>query len=204
MFYKTSEPHGLPHNPFKSCVVPRPIAWVSTVHPNGAVNLAPYSFFNALTSDPPMVMISFNGYHEHGGEKDTLYNIKTSREFVVNMVPLALKEAMNVTTAAVAHEVDELQLAGLTTEDSVLVKPPRVHEVPVHLECTLYQEISLPCTLEDSINTMIIGNVLGVHIKDEVLTEGMIDLGKINPLARLGYLQYTAVDTVFEMERPKG
>jgi flavin reductase (DIM6/NTAB) family NADH-FMN oxidoreductase RutF len=124
MFYKTSEPHGLPHNPFKSCVAPRPIAWVSSVDSNGVVNLAPYSFFNAVASDPPMVMISFNGYHEHGGEKDTLANIKSSGEFVANMVPRALKDVMNVTTAPVPHEVDELELAGLTTEDSVLVKPP--------------------------------------------------------------------------------
>jgi len=202
VFYKTSEPHGLPHNPFKSCVAPRPIAWVSSLHPDGTINLAPYSFFNALTSDPPMVMISFNGYHEHGGEKDTLYNIKACGEFVVNMVPLALKDAMNVTTANVAHEVDELALAGLTTEDSELVKPPRVKESPIHLECEFFQEIQLPCTLPDSINTMIIGSVLGVHISDEVLIDGLIDLSRIKPLARLGYMQYTAVDELFALQRP--
>ncbi len=202
MFYNTSEHHGLPHNPFKSCVAPRPIAWVSSVDPSGVVNLAPFSFFNAIASDPPMVMISFNGYHDHGGEKDTLSNIKSSGEFVANMVPVALKDVMNVTTAPVAHEVDELELAGLTTEDSVLVKPPRVEEAPIHLECALHQEIKLPCTLKDSINTMIIGHVLGVHIREEVLTDGMVDLAKIKPLARLGYLQYSAVDNVFEMTRP--
>lgn len=203
MFYKTSEHHGLPHNPFKSCVAPRPIAWVSSIHPDGTVNLAPYSFFNAVASDPPMVMISFNGYHEHGGEKDTLYNIKSTGEFVVNMVPLALKDVMNATTAPVAHEVDELALAGLTTRESMLVKPPRVKEAPIHLECTLHQEIQLPCTLEDSINTMIIGQVQGVHIDDEILTDGMVDLSKIQPLARLGYLQYSAVENPFEMVRPQ-
>jgi len=149
-----------------------------------------------------MVMISFTGYHEHGGEKDSLFNIKTSGEFVVNMVPLSLKEAMNTTTAPVAHEVDELKLAGLTTEDSVLVKPPRVREAPIHMECEFFQEIKLPCTLENSINTTIIGKVLGIHIKDEVLTDGMIDLSKIKPLARLGYNQYTAVDNLFTMTRP--
>lgn len=202
VFYKTSEPHGLPHDPFKSCVAPRPIAWVSSIHPDGAINLAPYSFFNALSSDPPMVMISFNGYHQHGGEKDTLFNIKASGEFVVNMVPLALKEAMNVTTANVAPEVDELELAGLTTEASALVKPPRVKESPIHLECEFFREIQLPCTLPDSINTMIIGSVLGVHISDEVLVEGLIDLSRIKPLARLGYMQYTAVDDLFAMRRP--
>jgi flavin reductase (DIM6/NTAB) family NADH-FMN oxidoreductase RutF len=176
VFYKTSEPHGLPHNPFKSCVAPRPIAWVSSMHPNGAINLAPYSFFNALASDP---------------------------EFVVNMVPLALKDAMNATTADVAHEVDELELAGLTTEASELVKPPRVREAPIHLECAFFQEIELPCTLQDSINTMIIGKVLGVHIRDEVLVDGLVDLTLIKPLARLGYMQYTSVDQLFSMARPR-
>jgi flavin reductase (DIM6/NTAB) family NADH-FMN oxidoreductase RutF len=202
VFYKTDQHHGLPHDPFKSCVVPRPIAWVSSIHPNGTVNLAPFSFFNALASDPPIVMISFTGYHEHGGEKDSLFNIKNSGEFVVNMVPLSLKEAMNISTAPVAHGVDELALAGLETEDSVLIKPPRVKEAPIHMECEFFQEIKLPCTLEDSINTTIIGKVLGIHIKEEVLTEGMIDLAKIKPLARLGYNQYTAVDDVFTMTRP--
>lgn len=202
MFYKTSEPHGLPHDPFKSCVAPRPIAWVSSLHPDGTINLAPYSFFNALTSDPPMVMISFNGYHQHGGEKDTLYNIKARGEFVVNMVPLELKDAMNVTTANVASEIDELALAGLTTEPSELVKPPRVKESPIHLECEFYQEIELPCTLPNSINTMIIGTVLGVHISERVLVDGLVDLSRIKPLARLGYMQYTAVDELFAMNRP--
>jgi flavin reductase (DIM6/NTAB) family NADH-FMN oxidoreductase RutF len=202
VFYKTDQPHGLPHDPFKSCVVPRPIAWVSSIHPNGAVNLAPFSFFNALASNPPMVMISFTGYHEHGGEKDSLFNIKTSGEFVVNMVPLSLKQAMNTTTAPVAHEVDEFELAGLKIEDSVLVKPPRVMQAPIHMECEFFQEIKLPCTLENSINTTIIGKVLGIHIKDEVLTDGIIDLSKIKPLARLGYNQYTAVDNLFTMTRP--
>ncbi|GBF28993.1 hypothetical protein MnTg03_00558 [bacterium MnTg03] len=204
MFYKTDQHHGLPHDPFKSCVVPRPIAWISSIHPNGAINLAPFSFFNALASDPPMVMISFTGYHQHGGEKDSLYNIKSSGDFVVNMVPLALKDVMNTTTAPVAHEVDELALAGLNTEESVLVKPPRVSEAPINMECEFFQEINLPCTLENSINTTIIGKVLGIHIKDEVLTDGMIDLSKIKPLARLGYNQYTDVDHLFTMTRPAG
>lgn len=203
MFYKTDEPHGLPHDPFKSCVAPRPIAWVSSIHPDGTVNLAPYSFFNALASDPPMVMISFNGYHAHGGEKDTLHNIKASGEFVVNMVPLALKDAMNATTANVAHEVDEFELAGLTAEPAALVRPPRVAEAPIHLECSLHQEIELPCTLENSINRMIIGRVLGVHIRDEVLVDGLVDLNLIQPLARLGYMQYSAVESLFSMPRPQ-
>ena len=203
MFYKTDEPHGLPHDPFKSCVAPRPIAWVSSMHPDGAINLAPYSFFNALASDPPLVMISFNGYHAHGGEKDTLFNIKATGEFVVNMVPLALKDAMNASTANVGHEVNEFELAELTMADSELVKPPRVREAPIHLECRLHQEIELPCTLPDSANRMIIGRVLGVHISDEVLVDGLVDLTLIKPLARFGYMQYAAVEDLFSMARPK-
>lgn len=202
VFYKTNEPHGLPHDPFKSCIVPRPIAWVTSIHPNGAINLAPFSFFNALASDPPMVMIAFTGYHPHGGEKDTLHNIKASGEFVVNMVPLALQAAMNISSGPHDHDVNELELAGLTAEPAQLVKPPRVLEAPVHLECEFFQEIVLPCTLEDSINSTIIGKVLGVHIRDEVLKDGLIDLDRIKPLARLGYQEYTAVDNVFKMTRP--
>ena len=203
VFYKADEDHGLPHDPFKSCVVPRPIAWVSSIHPNGAINLAPFSFFNALASNPKLVMISFNGYHQHGDEKDSLFNIKSSGEFVLNMVSLAMKDAMNTTTAEVPHEINEIELAGLATEESILVKPPRVSAAPIHLECVFHQEIKLPCTLENSINTMIIGRVLGIHIKDEVLSDGLIDLDKIKPMARLGYQQYTAVDNIFTMKRPK-
>jgi flavin reductase (DIM6/NTAB) family NADH-FMN oxidoreductase RutF len=202
VFYKTDEPHGLPHDPFKSCIVPRPIAWVSTIHPNGAINLAPFSFFNALASDPPIVMIAFTGYHQHGGEKDTLHNIKASGDFVINIVPHALMDAMNQTTASLEHGVSELEFAGLTAEPSVLVKPPRVAQAPIHLECEFFQEIELPCTLEDSINRTILGKVLGIHIKDEVLTDGLVDLNKIKPLARLGYQEYIAVDNIFKMTRP--
>ena len=119
------------------------------------------------------------------------------------MVPLALKDAMNTSTANVAHEVDELALAGLTTEDAQLVKPPRVREAPIHLECELHQEIDLPCTKADSINRMIIGHVLGVHIRDEVLVDGLVDLTRIQPLARLGYMQYASVNELFSMARPK-
>jgi flavin reductase (DIM6/NTAB) family NADH-FMN oxidoreductase RutF len=175
---------------------------VTSIHPNGAINLAPFSFFNALASDPPIVMIAFTGYHQHGGEKDTLHNIKTSGEFVVNMVPLAIKDAMNVTSGPHDHDVNELELAGLTAEPAQLVKPPRVVEAPIHLECEFFQEIVLPCTLENSINSTIIGKVLGVHIRDEVLKDGLIDLERIKPLARLGYQEYTAVDNVFKMTRP--
>ena len=202
MFYKTNEPHGLPHDPFKACVAPRPIAWITSQHPSGTINLAPFSFFNALCSDPPMIVIAFNGYHAHGGEKDSLFNIKATRGFVVNMVPYELKDAMNLSSGPHPHDVDELALAGLTTEPAELVDPPRVREAPIHLECEFFQEIELPCTLENSINRTIIGKVIGVHIRDEVLNDGLIDLNRVKPLARLGYQEYAAVERVFKMPRP--
>ena len=202
MFYKTDEPHGLPHDPFKACVAPRPIAWITSKHPDGTVNLAPFSFFNALCSDPPMVVIGFNGYHQHGGEKDSLFNIKATRGFVVNMVPHELKDAMNLTSGPHPHDVDELELAGLSTAPAELVEAPRVREAPIHLECEFFQEIELPCTLENSINRTIIGRVLGVHIRDEVLQDGLVDLARIRPLARLGYQEYSAVESIFKMPRP--
>ncbi|MFT5502669.1 MAG: flavin reductase (DIM6/NTAB) family NADH-FMN oxidoreductase RutF [Gammaproteobacteria bacterium] len=202
MFYNTDKPHGLPHDPFKSCVTPRPIAWVSTMGADGQCNLAPYSFFNALSSDPPTVIIGFNGYHEHGGDKDTLRNIKETGEFVVNIVPLELKDAMNTSTTNYPHDVNEIVEAKLTTEPSELVKPPRIAEAPIHLECTLHELIKLPCTLENSSNTAVLGLVAGVHIRDDILNEGLIDLSRVKPLARLGYMQYTAVDEIFSMRRP--
>ncbi len=118
------------------------------------------------------------------------------------MVSLELKDQMNTTTAPVDHGVNELELAGLSAVPATIVAPPLVKQAPIHFECRLHREIILPCTQEDSINTMITGEVLGIHIKDEVLTDGLIDLNKIRPLARLGYQQYTAVDNIFKMVRP--
>ena len=203
MFYQTDENHGLPHDPFKSCIVPRPIAWVSSIDPEGRVNLAPYSFFNGIAADPPLVMISFNGLHRDGGDKDTLANIRATGEFVVNMVPLALKDEMNLSCGDHPHEVDEMALTGLEAAPSKLVAPPRLAAAPINMECRLHQVVDLPCTLADSRNTMIIARVLGIHIDDAVLVDGLVDLTRIEPLTRLGYMQYSAIDSVFTMLRPK-
>ncbi len=203
MFYKIGDPHGLAHDPFKSCIVPRPIGWVSTVSEKGVVNLAPFSFFNGLASDPPLVMIAINGYQPHGSEKDTLANIEATKEFVVNMVPYALREQMNKTSAPVMPEVNEMELAGLTAFPSELVAPPRVAESPIHLECIYERSVELPCTVENSRNAMVIGEVVGIHIADEVLSDGMIDTAKIKPLSRLGYMEYASIENVFSINRPK-
>ncbi|WP_404380971.1 flavin reductase family protein [Caenispirillum salinarum] len=206
MFHEVGQPHGLPYNPFKSCVIPRPIGWITSVDVQGRVNLAPFSFFNALASEPPLVMISINGRHGGGGpSKDTLANCRETGEFVVNMATYALRDAVSATSGPLPTGESELDAAGLTAEPSQLVAPPRVAESPIHLECRVHQIIDLPSDNPDSRNTMVIGRVVGVHIRDDALTpDGRVDVEKIQPIARLGYQDYATVDRIWQLTRPKG
>src|SRR5580692_11014679 len=192
MFYEPEKDnHGLPRNPYKSIVVPRPIGWVSTISRDGIVNLAPFSQFNNLAYDPPYVMFSANSFPESG-------------EFVVNMATYALREAVNITSQFVPPEVDEAALAGLEMIGSRIVKPPRVAASPVHLECKFHSSTALPARTLDGVHHVVIGRVVGVHIRDDALTpEGKLDVVKIRPLARLGYHDYTSVESSFTM-RPIG
>ncbi len=201
MFYETKNPHGLPHDPFKSCLVPRLIGWISTISPDGVVNLAPYSFFQGIATDPPMVMFVSIGDQPHG-PKDTVTNIEATGEFVCNMSTWDLRNQMNVSCAAVPAEVDEMEIAGLEKEPSVLVKPPRVKASPIHLECTHYQTLDLPSNNPKHKQTMVMGYVVGVHIRDEVLKDGIVDIAKVRPIARMGYMDYSVVNEVFTMLRP--
>ena len=202
MFYKIGSPHGLPRDPFKSCIVPRPIGWISTISPDGVVNLAPYSFFNGVAGEPPMVMFSSNGKQPHG-PKDSLANAEATGEFVCNMATWDLRDPMSQTSRPVPPEVDEFELAGLETQPSELVKPPRVKASPIHLECVYHQTLELPCDIEGGRNAVCIGRVVGVHIRDEFMTHGMVDIARIRPLARLGYQDYTVAEKVFPLSRPK-
>lgn len=202
MFWETDQPHGLPHNPFKSCVVPRPIGWISSLSANGTLNLAPFSFFNAASSEPPMVMFCANG-NTRERTKDSLSNVEETGEFVCNMATWELRDQMNTSSASVGADVNEFNLAGLETEPSQLVKPPRVKSAPIHLECTLFKVVDMPSDNPDIRHAMVIGQVIGVHIKDEVMTDGMVDIERIMPLARMGYKDYTHVETVYPMDRPK-
>ncbi len=202
MFYETDgNQHGLPHDPFKSCIVPRPIGWITTLSTDGTVNLAPYSFFNGVATEPPMVMFASGGGSEKG-DKDTLVNCEQTGEFVCNMATWELRQQMSRTSAPVGAEVDEMDLAGLEAAPSRLVKPPRVKAAPIHLECLYHATIDLPCEIPGHRNAMVLGRVIGVHISDDLLTDGRIDMGKLKPIARLGYLDYARIDTVFTMERP--
>ncbi len=201
MFYEPDkDDHGLPFNPYKSIVVPRPIGWISTISHNGIVNLAPYSQFNNLGYDPPYVMFSANSFPESGRRKDSTRNAADTGEFVVNMATYELREAVNITSQFLPPEVDEAALAGLAMIPSRIVKAPRVAASPVHLECRFHCSLALPGNALDQVHHVVIGRVVGVHIRDDVLTpEGKLDVLKIRPLARLGYFDYTTVDSVFTM-----
>jgi flavin reductase (DIM6/NTAB) family NADH-FMN oxidoreductase RutF len=203
MFYDPDKnDHGLPHNPFKSCVVPRPIGWISTVSEAGIHNLAPYSQFQNLTFDPPYVMFAAN-QTTLGTRKDSVINAEQTGEFVYNMATYDLREAMNRSAAEVPPEMDEFDLAGVTRVPCLRVRAGRVAESPVHFECRYHQTIRLPGNGSMGSVDIVIGRVVLVHIKDEVITpDGRLDILKIRPLARLGYYDYTTVDSIFEMVIP--
>ena len=201
MFYETDKnDHGLPYNPYKSCVIPRPIGWITTLSRDGVVNLAPYSQFNNLGYDPPYVMFAA-GSRPDGSRKDTVVNAIETCEFVCNMATWDMREAVNTSSHPVDPETDETVLAGLETIPSRLVKPPRIAASPVQLECIYYTSLVLPGYTPINIVHVVVGKVIGVHIRDDALTDdGRIDVAKIRPLARLGYYDYTSVESVFTME----
>ena len=203
MFYEPlKEYHGLAHDPFKSCVVPRPIGWISTISAKGVHNLAPYSQFQNLTFDPPYVMFAAN-QNTKGHRKDTVVNTEETGAFVHNMATYDLREAVNKSAQDVPPEVDEFELAGVTKASSKFVEPARVAESPVHFECRYYQTLRLPFHGLQGTVDIIIGRVIGIHIKDDFITSnGKLDIIKLRPLARLGYFDYTTVDSVFEMVIP--
>lgn len=203
MFYKASEPHGMKHNPFNGLVVPRPIGWISSMDKDGNVNLAPYSFFNAVSYHPPQVMFCATSPHTNDdGPKDSVRNIIETGEFVHNMATWPLREAVNKTSVAAPHGVDEFEVAGLTKAPAEMVAPPRVKESPIHLECKLVQVVDLPASQENGSNTVIFGEVVGIHISDDVIVDGMVDIHKVDAISRLGYRDYARVTDVFTMNRP--
>lgn len=203
MFYHFDRPDPrLSPSPFKACVVPRPIGWISTVSAAGVANLAPFSFFNAIGEDPPLVMFCANGGHVEGGPKDSVRNARETGEFVVNLATWTLRHAVNQTSAAVGRAVDEFQLAGLTPAPSLRVRPARVAESPVSLECVVSDIYDLPFDDAQELGWMVMGRVLGMHIADDILVDGRVSIAKLHPIARLGYREFAAVEQVFSMARP--
>ena len=200
MFFETAQgmrPAPLRHNPLNALVMPRPIGWISTVNAEGVPNLAPFSYFNAVCGDPPFVMFAPNG------AKDTFDNLAAVPEFVANLVSEADGEAMNATAWHYPPGVDEFAACGVDRAPSRLVRPARVASAKAALECRVFQVVPLPQGRAGE-NHVVIGQVVGIHIADEVITDGVVDERLLAPLTRLGYMNYGTLGRHFRMPRPAG
>jgi flavin reductase (DIM6/NTAB) family NADH-FMN oxidoreductase RutF len=183
------------------CVVPRPIAWVSTIDLSGARNLAPFSFFNGIGSNPPAVSISINYVDNSDRRKDTLRNIIDTGEFVVNIVDENLAQAMNLSAANYPPDVDEFEVAGVTAAPSAGVRPPRVASAPISLECKLFTLV--PVGQGPGSATLVIGVIQLIHVRTDIINERhYVDITKLRPIARLAGAGYAYVHDTFEMVRP--
>lgn len=199
MFYEPKDGHGLPHNPFNAIITPRPIAWISTRGADGAANLAPYSFFNGAAYSPPQVMFASTGQKpDRDGTKDTLGNIEDTGVFCINIVEYAARDAMNDTSGPWPRETDEFARAAIPRAACETIACDRVADAPAALEC---RSVKVERIL-GAANFIVIGEVTGIHIRDDCLVDGMLDVTRYQPLSRLGYRDYTRVTEVFTMLRP--
>ncbi|KAI4718370.1 hypothetical protein E4T48_05369 [Aureobasidium sp. EXF-10727] len=201
VFYETGSDHGLPYDPFKACVVPRPIGWISTRSSQGTDNLAPYSQFTNLTFDPPYVLFSSNRTPD-GKRKDTVENAESTGFFAWNLATYALREQVNITAQQLDPSEDEFTHAKLEKEDARIIPVALVKQSPVRFECAFDRVIELPGNPPMGTVDIIFGRVLAVHIADSVLTDGKIDVAKTEPIARLGYYEYAVIRDTFEMKIP--
>jgi len=199
-FYRPSEGHRLPHDPFNAIVAPRPIGWVSTLSAEGVRNLAPYSFFNAFNYQPPIVGFASNGW------KHSVANIAATREFTWNLVTRPQAEAMNATSATAGPDVDEFDLAGIVGQPSVEVRPDRVAGAPATFECVLTQQVRLQTRDGRPVDTWVtFGEVVAVHLDESLLDDGIYQTARARPVVRGGgptsYFEITP-ETRFDMKRP--
>lgn len=200
MFYEPHKKnHGLPHDPFKAIIAPRPIGWISSMSARGEINLAPYSFFNGISTDPPMVMFASEG------RKDSIVFVEETGEFVCNLATWELREEMNTTSGPYPRGIDEMVEAGLEAAPCVRVKPPRVKASPCALECKWLQTVRLDDI--DGAATqryVVFGQVVGVHIDERFITGGLLDTAAMQPIARAGYHDYFVAtpQTRFSIRRP--
>jgi flavin reductase (DIM6/NTAB) family NADH-FMN oxidoreductase RutF len=197
MFYDAiRNDHGFEFDPFKALVAPRPIGWISSLSVDGVANLAPYSYFNAMSQDPHYVVFG------SGPRKDSLVNIEAAGEFAVNLATWDLREQMNATSARVGPHMDEFELARLGKASCRLIKAPRVAESPVCLECKLFRVIELPDEAGRVNDWLTIGRVIGIHIDDRFIENGRVNTAAMRPIARLGYSEYATVEYAWRMRRP--
>jgi flavin reductase (DIM6/NTAB) family NADH-FMN oxidoreductase RutF len=203
MYYEPGvTPHGLPHDPFKSCVIPRPIGWISTVDGEGRHNLAPFSQFQNITFDPPIVMFSAN-QNTLGSRKDSVRNAEATGEFVWNMATWSQREAVNASAEELPDDVDEFERAGLAKLPSRKVRPARVAGSPIQFECVYLNTVRFPGTPPMGTVDVVFGKVVAIHIDDQAIdANGRVDVLKIKPIARMGYYDYTTVDNIFQMVIP--
>ncbi|RJT30363.1 flavin reductase family protein [Mesorhizobium waimense] len=198
MFYEPTKGHGLPHDPSKAIVAPRPIGWISTLNREGKINLAPYSFFNAFSTRPFLVWFSSEG------QKDSASFAEETGEFVANLVSRELAEKMNRTAVDAPRGVSEFDYADLAMAPSRLVAPPRVAAAPAALECRV-TEILRPRALDGTQTSAVVvaGEVVGVHIDDAFLNDGRFDIVRAGNVGRLGYMDYSSISDIFSMRRPR-
>lgn len=199
MFYEPASGHGLPIDPFNAIVTPRPIGWISTRGRDGQDNLAPYSFFNAVAYVPPQVMFaSTSAKPDRDGTKDTVANIRETGVFCVNVVETAARDAMNATSGTWARDVDEFTYAGIDRAPCQTIAASRVAGAPAALECRMTQIIQLA----GEANFLVLGEVVGVHLRDDCMVDGRFDILRFNPLARCGYRDYATITEVLSLARP--
>lgn len=199
MFYRPAAGHGLPHNPFNAIISPRPIGWISTRSADGVDNLAPYSFFNATAYEPPQVCFaSTSAKTDQDNTKDSVANIRATEAFCVNVVPFEMRDVMNASSATLDKSTDEFAAAGIEKAECNTINAPRVALAPAALECQLVDIIKL----RGASNYLVLGEVTGVHLKDECLRDGIFDVTTYAPLTRLGYRDYGVIREVFSLQRP--
>lgn len=206
MFYRPADdlrPPPLAHNPLNALVAPRPIGWIATVSAGGEANLAPYSYFNAFSADPPVVGFAPNAKATGEDVKDTLANIREVPEFTVSIVSADLAPAMNETSRAVPRGHSEFALAGVTEAPSRLVRPAHVGEARAVLECRVVEVVALPSRPGGRGSHLVLGEVIGIYIDDALIRDGRVDTLALRQVSRLGYLDYSVVDALFEMPRPQ-
>lgn len=197
----THKEAGLSSSPIKAIISPRPIGWIASRGEDGSVNLAPYSYFNAISELPPMVIFS-SAPSGNSGHKDSLRNVIETKEFVVNIVSSALGDAMNTTSAELLYGKSEFAAANLEMADCETVSVPRVAASPAALECKLWKVIELPKPDTTDAGILVVGTITGIHIDDTVIKDGKVDVTAFQPLARLGYMDYARITDVFSMQRP--
>ncbi|MEL6914173.1 MAG: flavin reductase family protein [Pseudomonadota bacterium] len=198
MFYRPEDGHGLPHNPFNAVVTPRPIGWISTRY-GGQDNLAPYSFFNAVAYVPPQVMFASTSRKEDRGDtKDSVALLRKSGVFCVNVVEYAAKDVMNASAGMLAAGEDEFAVSGAQKAECETIDCPRVGTAPASLECRVTRILRI----EGDNNYVVLGEVTGIHLRDDCVVDGKFDITRYAPLSRLGYRDYTRVTELFSLKRP--